>query len=215
MAEPVNPKRRYQSARRSAQAADTRGAVLDAARGLFVDTGWQKTTIAAIARAAGVSAETIYAVFGSKTALLEALVALAIRGAQPQTPLLEQAGPRAIAAEHDQRRQLDIFARDIAQVLSRVAPLVAVVRSAAESDPQLAALYRQLHAGRRRNLEAVAEALLANGPLRENLDREAATSAIWRLASPELFLLLRDMDGLTTEAYADWLGETLAAALLA
>jgi AcrR family transcriptional regulator len=215
MAEPVNPKRRYQSARRSAQAADTRGAVLDAARGLFVDTGWQKTTIAAIARAAGVSAETIYAVFGSKTALLEALVALAIRGAQPQTPLLEQAGPRAIAAEHDQRRQLDVFARDIAQVLSRVAPLVAVVRSAAESDPQLAALYRQLHAGRRRNLEAVAEALLANGPLRHGLDREAATSAIWRLASPELFLLLRDIDGLTTEAYADWLAATLVATLLA
>lgn len=215
MAEPVNPKRRYESARRSAQAADTRGAVLDAARGLFVETGWQKTTIAAIARAAGVSAETIYAVFGSKTALLEALVALAIRGAQPQTPLLEQAGPRAIAAEPDQRRQLDIFARDIAQVLSRVAPLVAVVRSAAESDPQLSALYRQLHGGRRRNLEAVAEALLANGPLRENLDREAATGAIWRLASPELFLLLRDVDGLTTEAYADWLAATLAATLLA
>jgi AcrR family transcriptional regulator len=215
MVEPVNPKRRYQSARRSAQAADTRGAVLDAARGLFVEAGWQKTTIAAIARAAGVSAETIYAVFGSKTAMLEALVALAIRGAQPETPLLEQAAPRAIAAEPDQHRQLEIFARDIAQVLSRVAPLVAVVRSAAESDPQLSALYRQLHAGRRRNLEAVAEALLANGSLRDGLDREAATSAIWRLASPELFLLLRDIDGLTTEAYADWLATTLAATLLA
>jgi len=215
MAEPVNPKRRYQSARRSAQAADTRGAVLDAARGLFVETGWQKTTIAAIARAAGVSAETIYAVFGSKTALLEALVALAIRGAQPQTPLLEQPGPRAIAAETDQRRQLQIFAHDIAQVLSRVAPLVAVVRSAAESDPQLAALYRQLHAGRRRNLEALVDALLANGSLRNGLDREAATSLIWRVASPELFLLLRDVDGLTIEAYADWLAATLAATLLA
>lgn len=215
MAEPVNPKRRYQSARRSAQAADTRSAVLDAARTLFVDTGWQKTTIAAIARAAGVSAETIYAVFGNKTALLEALVAQAIRGAQQQTPLLEQAGPRAIAAETDQRRQLDIFAHDIAQVLSRVAPLVAVVRSAAEGDPELSVLYRQLHAGRRRNLDAVAGALLANGPLRENLDRDAATSAIWRLASPELFLLLRDVDGLDAEAYAGWLAATLAATLLA
>lgn len=215
MAEPVNPKRRYQSARRSAQAADTRSAVLAAARTLFVDTGWQKTTIAAIARVAGVSAETIYAVFGSKTALLEALVAQAIRGAQPQTPLLEQAGPRAIAAETDQRHQLDIFARDIAQVLSRVAPLVAVVRSAAEGDPELSALYRQLHAGRRRNLDAVAGALLANGALRAGLDRDAATSAIWRLASPELFLLLRDVDGLDTEAYAGWLAVTLAATLLA
>jgi AcrR family transcriptional regulator len=215
MAEPVNPKRRYQSARRSAQAADTRSAVLDAARALFVDTGWQKTTIAAIARAAGVSAETIYAVFGSKTAVLEALVAQAIRGAQPHTPLLEQAGPRAIAVETDQRRQLDIFANDIAEVLSRVAPLVAVVRSAAEGDPELSALYRQLHAGRRHNLDAVAGALLANGPLRAGLDRDEATSIIWRLASPELFLLLRDVDGLDTKAYAGWLAATLAATLLA
>jgi AcrR family transcriptional regulator len=215
MPESVNPKRRYQSARRTAQAADTRVAVLDAAQKLFVETGWQKTTIAAIARAAGVSSETIYAVFGNKTALLEALVTLAIRGAQPETPLLEQAVPRAIAAERDQRRQLHIFACDIAQVLSRVAPLIAVVRSAAESDPQLSALYRQLHAGRRHNLGAVADALLANGPLRARLDRDAATSAIWRLASPELFLLLRDVDGLTTEDYADWLAATLSATLLA
>lgn len=214
MAEPVNPKRRYQSARRSAQAADTRGAILDAARTLFVADGWQQTTIAGIARAAGVSAETIYAVFGSKSALLEALVAAAIRGAQPETALLDQPGPRAVAAERDQRRQLALFARDIAQVLSRVAPIVAVVRSAAESDPQLAGLYRQLHAGRRRNLEFVADALLANGPLSDGQDRAAATSTIWRLASPELFLLLRDVDGLTTETYAEWLSATLAATLL-
>lgn len=215
MTEAVNPKRRYASARRSAQAADTRGAVLDAARDLFVREGWQKTTIAAIAREASVSNETVYAVFGNKRAVLEALVVRAIRGQQQETPLLEQPGPRAIAAQTDQRRQLTLFAQDITQVLSRVAPLVAVVRSAAEADDEIENLYRQLHTGRRRNLEFVADALIANGPLRDGMDREKTVETVWRLASPELFLLLRDISGLSPEAYADWLSDTLAAALLA
>lgn len=212
MPEAVNSKRRYRSGRRSAQAADTRDAVLEAACRLFVTTGWQKTTIAAIARTAGVSVETIYAVFGNKLALLEALVTRAIRGAAPETPLLDQAVPRALAAETDQHRQVVIFAADIAAVLSRVAPLAAVVRSAAETDPQMATLYRQLHNGRRNNLHFVIRALLANGALR--VDEAGATAQLWRLASPELFLLLRDVEGLSSEAYAEWLTATLSAILL-
>lgn len=215
MTEVVNPKRRYRSTRRSEQAADTRAAILDAARELFVVDGWQKTTIAAIAKAAGVSAETIYAVFGNKPALLEALVTAAIRGAQHETPLMDQPGPRAIAAEPNQRRQLEIFARDITQVLFRVAPIVAVARSAAESDPQLADLYHALHAGRRRNLQFVADALLANGPLRNGQNSATATSTIWRLTSPELFLLSRDVDVLTEDDYTTWLSATLTSTLLA
>src|SRR5690606_25777921 len=112
-------------------------AVVAAARKAFLATGWQRTTIAAVARAAGVSVELIYATFGGKRGLLEAVLAGAARGAEPDTPLIEQAGPRAVAAEKSQARQLALFSRDIAGVLQRAAPIAAVIRAAAEADPAM------------------------------------------------------------------------------
>jgi AcrR family transcriptional regulator len=215
MTEPVKPKRKYASTRRADQAADTRETVIAAARQQFIAAGWQGTTIAGVARAAGVSNETIYAVFGNKQALLRAVLERAVRRTEPAVPLLEQAGPQAIAAAGDQRAQITLFAEDITGVLGNVAELMAVVRMAATTDAELAALYRSLHDGRRRNLAFVAKALLDKGPLRHGMDGEAATALLWRLASPELFLLMTETEGITRTAYADWLATALADALLA
>lgn len=212
---PVNSRRRYRSARRVEQASQTRERVVEAAHAAFVEDGWQKATIAGIARAAGVSAETIYATFGTKRALLEELVRKAVRGDRPDQPLLEQTGPAAIAAAGDQHRQIALFAADITGVLSRVAPLMGVVRAAAEADSELAGLYAGLHRGRRRNLEFIVDALLARRPLKHGLHREAAIDSIWRLASPELFLLMTGVEGVSADAYGAWLAATLEAALLA
>lgn len=193
----VKPKRKYASPRRDGQAADTRDAVVAAARAQFLDNGWQGTTIAGIARQAGVSNETIYAVFGNKQAVLRAVVERAVRRDAPDTPLLEQAGPQAVARAKDQRAQIDLFAHDIARVLDSVAGLMAVIRSAAGTDADLAGLYHGLHEGRRRNLAFVATTLSKAGPLRDGMDSAAATDILWRLASPELFLLLRQVEGLS------------------
>lgn len=214
MPEPVNRKRVYRSPRRAAQAGETRDAVLDAARSLFVEQGWSGATLAGIARAAGVSVETVYSVFGSKRALLQQLIQRAVRGQFPETPLTEQKGPRNVLAQSDPLASIHAFAVDIAQVLERVAPLVDVVRTAARAEPELSALYAELHAGRRRNLHLVAQALAATGGLRPGLDADAATAILWRQASPELFLLMRDVEGKTVEQLAATLGETLRLHLL-
>jgi len=98
--------------------------VIAAARQHFIAAGWQGTTIAGVARAAGVSNETIYAVFGSKQALLRSVLERAVRRADPAVPLLEQAGPQAIAAAADQRAQIALFAEDITGVLrSLISPM--------------------------------------------------------------------------------------------
>lgn len=212
MAKPVKPKRAYRSTRRSAQAADTRGAVLSAARETFMQEGWQKATIAAIARQAGVSVETIYAGFGTKRALLEAVIASTVRGPQPDTPLMDQAGPRAVLQEPDQQRQLALFARDISGVLQRVAPLVAVVRAAAETEPELGELYSGLHRGRRHNFAMMVDALHRHGPLR--VDRDTAVATVARLTSPELFLLVTRVEELSPAQYEAWLSDALVALLL-
>lgn len=210
----VKKRRTYRSPLRENQAEKTRAAVLEAARKLFVGRGWSGTTIEAIASGAGVSKETVYASFGSKREILRLLIANAIRGADPATPLLEQRGPQSVLEETDQRQQISRFAADIATVLARVAPLIGVVRSASENNVEMADMYRELQRGRRKNLSFVADALLARGPLRQGLGREAATTVIWRLASPELFLLMRNVEGRSIEHYRAWLDETLSALLL-
>lgn len=89
-----------------------------------------------------------------------------------------------------------------------------VVRSAAEGDDEIVALYAELHRGRRKNLEWFAEALLQSGPLRNGMDTTAVTDVLWRLASPELFLLVRRVEKLSSGYYVNWLAATLKALLL-
>lgn len=212
MSEIVKQKRNYSSARRTEQAAGTRATVIDAARDTFMRDGWQKTTIATIAARAGVSPETIYAGFRNKRTILEEAITAAVRGPAPDTPLMQQSGPRAVMEATDQRRQLSLFAVDITGILERVAPMMAVLRTAGETEPKLAELYARLHRGRRQNFEQVVDALQRNGPLR--LDRESAAVSIARLTSPELFMLATRVEGASVLAYRDWLSTALAAMLL-
>ncbi len=204
-------KRPYRSVRRREQAEQTRRRVLDAAAALFVERGWDGTSVVAVAEAAGVAPETIYARFRTKRALLGELVQRAVRGDDPR-PVPEQEGPRAVAAATDQREQLRLFAGDIALRLERAAPLVAIVGAAARSEPELAELYERLHADRSRNLGGLVELLERNGPLR--LPRAQAVEAVWALTAPELHQALVRLRGWSRRRYAGWLAGALAAQLL-
>jgi AcrR family transcriptional regulator len=213
--EPVKPRRKYTSESRSDQAAATRTAVIAAARQMFLKNGWGGTTIAGIARAAKVSPETIYSVFAGKAPLFAEVVRAAVRRGAPQTPLLEQPGPRAVATAPDQRTALHLFAHDIAGLLSNVAGLMGVARGVAGSEPEIGRIYHGIHRGRRDNFGMVVQALRRHGPLRNAMSEDEAIAVIWRLASPELFLLMTEIEGLSTTAYAEWLEVTLAHLLLA
>lgn len=207
-------RRPYQSARRSEQAADTRAQVIAAARAQFIEDGWQKTTIAGVARRAGVSAETIYATFGNKPQLLLGVVQATARRRDPATAVVEQPGALAVAGASDQRAALRLFALDVSNLLAGVAPVMAVVREAARSEPDVARVYETLHRGRRENFGRVAAALSAKGPLRDGVDADGAVAEMWRLASPELYLLMTGVEGLTEGQFAAWLEGTLARLLL-
>lgn len=210
----VKPKRNYSSARRQQSAADTRDAVLAAAKTAFLRDGWTRTTIATIARDASVAPETVYSVFGNKRALLQALIGQAVRRDAPDVALLEQVGPRAVRTAGDPSVLVSLFASDIASVLEHVAPLVAVVQEAARAEPELDGLYREIHTGRRRNLAAIAAALSNLGRLRAGMSESEALDTIWRAASPEQFMLCRRVEGLSIEEYARWLTTSLKRLLL-
>ena len=210
VAEDVKP-RRYRSERRAEQAEETRRRVLDAARKLFEERGWEGASIAAIANEARVSEETIYARFQNKRTLLGELVRLAVRGEDPR-PVPEQSGPRALAAAKGQREQLRLFATDIVLRLERAAPLVAIVAGASRSEPELNELLAGLHEDRMRNLRVLVEALAGNGSLR--LSPDEAVESVWALTSPELHQLLSRVGGWARRRYCDWLVDSLAQLLL-
>ena len=203
-------RRPYRSGRRREQAEETRVRVLDAAGALFEERGYTGASIAAIAAAAGVSEETIYARFGTKRALLGELVARAVRGADPR-PVPEQEGPRTLAAASDQREQLRLFAADIAERLERAGPLVTLI-GAARAEPELAELLERIHGERLTSLRVVVDALLSNGPLR--LAEKEALDTVWALTSPELHQLLVRVRGWSRSRYSAWLADSLAALLL-
>ncbi len=212
--EKVRPKRRYDSARRRAQAGETRQRILEAAQRLFPAGGYAGTTIDGVAKDAGVAVETVYAVFGSKRALLASLVGRLVGGEESPVPLLQQSGPQAIREERDQRRQIRAFSADISRVVERVAPIFEVIRSAAATEPEMASLIQDMQSNRLENLTRFAGWVAASGPLRDGIDVAAAAETVWALASPEVYRLLTGDKGWTRERYAQWLGNSLVALLL-
>ncbi len=213
MSDPVKPKRRYRSRQRDIQSEATRTAILQAARTMFTEKGWP-TTIAAIAAEAGVATETVYGHFGSKRAIVHALVVAAMRGDQPDTPFMEQAGRREVQSQTEPARMIEAFAGDLTTLVARGAPILAVVRSAAEGDAGMRDLYLDLHESRRRNLSGFVAMLAAIGGLRPGLDEQAATDLVWSLGSPELFLLRTGLGGASVAAHRDWLATALKRLLL-
>ena len=84
------PASNYHSPLRARQAAETRRAITDAALDLFSTQGWAATSLPSIAAAAGVSVDTIYSTFGTKSALLMDVVHVAIVGDDDAQPMVDR-----------------------------------------------------------------------------------------------------------------------------
>jgi len=216
MTDSVNPgrRRRYDSTGRRARAQQTRAEICDAARRLFEERGYGPTTIADIARSASVSPETIFKAFGSKSALLGAVVTAAVRGDAEATPLRRRPVIDAIRAEEDPRRQLAMYGALLADVNPRLAPLVRVLREAASGDPDTAAALEALNANRLDGMSEFAGLLYDRGALRSGVSKTQARDVLWTLNSPELYQLLVLERGWSARRYGTWVAEQLAAALL-
>ena len=209
------PKRKYDSTRRQAQADETRRQILTAAHNLFTERGYAGATIEAIAAEAGVASETIYAIFKNKGKILISLVNfLSASRVEERVPLLERAGPRAVAQERDQRRQLQLFAQVVANNLEGNASISEIILVAAKTDQDIEKIMQQFIKQRRQHMAVAVHQIAANGPFRENMDEEYATDTVWTVASPEVFLLLTRDLGWSKVKYEQWLAETLIKVLL-
>jgi AcrR family transcriptional regulator len=211
---PSQAKRTYKSTKRQAQAQETQRQILEAAQTLFLERGYSGASIAAIAEAAGVAQETVFAIFGNKRTILARLIDIAVGGDLQPIPLLERPGPQEVLHEADPIRQTHRFAQDISQILERVAPLFEVMRLAAKTEPEIAGLLKNILQKRMQNMEIFTASLAARGPLRSGLDERQAAEVLWAITSPELFNLLRGDRAWSSERYMAWLGDTLIRLLL-
>jgi AcrR family transcriptional regulator len=211
----VKSTRSYTSPLRAAQAQETRRRVLVAARDLFIAEGYPATTVAAIARRAEVAADTVYSTFGSKAALLKAVLDVVVAGDDADVAVLDRSDPQAMRAEPDQRTQLAMFAAGMTGQLERIRPMDDVLRSAAAVDPAAADLRADLQLRQRRAaIATVISWVSARGPLRDGLSDDEATAITWTLTSPEVHQMLRDTWGWPRERYEEWLRGTLTSSLL-
>jgi TetR/AcrR family transcriptional regulator of autoinduction and epiphytic fitness len=208
----VAVKRSYTSARREAQARETRRAILDAAHDLFVATGYAATTIQVIAERGGVAVQTVYAVFGSKRELLRQLIERTIVGDDDPLPITERTAAQSVAAEPDARRRAELDAAMSRSITERIAPIVRVAAEAAASDPELAAMMEAVKAARRQEMTAAAGILA--GPDRLRLDQEEAAATLYVLYSPQVADMLIGDYGWSPERYEKWLARMILEAVL-
>ena len=214
MSDPVKTRRSYASPRRREQARATRRAVLEAARGLFIARGYVATTIDAIAGNADVSPETIYAVFGTKRALLSELIDISIAGDGDAPPVLEQEWVQQMRDEPDSRRRISILAKNGRSILERRAPIDEVVRGAAAADPDIAALQERGKAQRFAGQRELLRIIVGEAGLPAGMDLEMGADILYAIGSPETYLLLVADRGWSGSRFERWYEATLARLLL-
>ena len=204
--------RRYDASGRAEQARRSREAIIEIARQEFLRGGYATTTVAAIARKAGVSVETIYKGFGGKPGLVRAIVERGLAGDGPVPA--EQRSDHIRDTEPDPRQILTAWGTFTAEIGPRVAPILTLARDAAASDPDIAAVLEQISAARLARMTVNARGLSDAGHLRPGITPAEAADILWTYSSPELYELLVISRGWRAGRYGQFIAHALITALL-
>jgi AcrR family transcriptional regulator len=199
--------------RRQIAAEETQRAVVAAASRLFIEHGYHATSIGRIASEAGVAVQTIYNSVGSKREILSRVLDFAAAGDRAPLPVPQFMREQA-EREPDPRRiiaQLVAFWRG---ALPRTAPVFRVIREAAASDPETAALEQARAEQRLRNYGQAARLLAKRGALRKGLGIDQAAAAIFAIGHPETYRSLVLDGDWDDDRWAAWVQDALEAALL-
>jgi AcrR family transcriptional regulator len=205
---PARQKRSYQSAVRERQAAETRQRIAASARRLLTTKGYAAMTIDAVAREAGVAAQTVYAVFGSKIGVLTEILDEA-RFDESYQELVRQA-----QSAPESSTRLRYAARIARQIFDSERPVLDLLRGAGVLAPELLRVERERESMRYERQEPLIEYLAKKKHLRPGLSRARARDVLWALTSRDLYRMLVRERGWTSQEFEDWLADTLLRALL-
>lgn len=195
---------------RAARTRDIEEKIVGAAHRLFVENGYTRTTLADVADAAGVAHRTVYVRFGTKAALLNRTIDVALVGDVEPVPVTDREWfQKALTADTLEAR-IKALAKASAGLMERAADIMAVGFEAARQEPDVAAA---AEAGLRGALESVG-AFWRQAERDQLLPRDAdvrwlaESSAL--LLQPETYLLGRRLLRWTPASYRRWLVRTLS-----
>jgi AcrR family transcriptional regulator len=205
-------KRAYDSSRRKAQADESRRAIVRAARDLFVDQGYGHTTLADIARAAGVAVETIYSSVGPKAVLLHKAWDITIGGDDDDIVFHERPEVLAVRNEPDLAKRLMLHSKLSTATAQRIAPFQLMVQAASGADPAAAAMLAEMGRQRLAGMTVMAAEAEQTGQLA--VSREVCRDLIWSMTDGVLWYRLVHERGWSNARFADWLGRVWVTSLV-
>lgn len=201
-------RRPYRAGRRAEAAAETRVAILNAAQRLFLEHGYGKVTVSAIAQEAGTAVPTVYASTGGKASVLAALIADGIAD-----PIVEQT-LTAVRASRVPREAVTVATHGVRLDNERHFALLQVLSTAAAVDETAAQALSRTHRAYREALGVVAAQLTALDALRHGLTRDRATDILWFYLGLQSWRIYVHDCGWSWNDTEDWLAKQVSAALL-
>jgi AcrR family transcriptional regulator len=193
---------------RERQAQLTRDEILKAARRLFADRGYTRTSVRDVAEAAGVSAQTVYDSIGSKQALVARLNDL----------IDAEAGiagiASAAAASKDPLEVAAMSAKITRSILEHCADIVRALVSGAAAEPALAVALEEGHRRHVDGARTVVRLLAQMDVLGASVDAGTAPETLAAISDFRFALLLNDSYGWSLDRIESWMADTSRALLL-
>ena len=192
---------------RERKAQLTRDEILLAARRLFAERGYARTSVRDIAHAAGVSPQTVYDSVGSKQALVAALNDLIDR----------EAGIGAIVQRlgktDDPQELATASARITRAILEHCEDILHALVTGAAAEPELAAVLAE---GQRRHVAGTRQIVdrLRELDALSDTDPDAAADTLAAVTDVRFALVLQESYGWSPERLEQWMAATSATLLL-
>lgn len=205
--------RSYDNSARLDAARETRRRILEAALELLTTSGYSAMTITALAKAAGVSPQTIYNSVGGKADILKATYDTVLAGDDSDVPMSERPEFLAMRETSDAAAHARAYAAWSRAIYQRVGPLLSAVLAHTGADPALAEFAATIERERRTGNTHMVTALRERHGLPTGLTPQSAIDTVWVLTAPETADRLLRRCGWSAEAYETWLGDHLVLAL--
>jgi AcrR family transcriptional regulator len=206
-------KRRYDNSRRLAQVRATRLKVIEAAKQLFIEHGYPATTIEAVADAADVALPTLYRLFGSKRAVLKAVLDTSFGGDDEPIAFGDRPEQQQALAELDLISLVRSFSRICRLFMERSSEMLHVLATAAQVDPEIADLQNELRRQRHTGQSRIVATIAARNALDPELDLSDAEDMVYAALSPEVHRIFTVERGWTADQYERWLTRVLSSLL--
>jgi AcrR family transcriptional regulator len=194
--------------RRQEYAEATWRAVVTAARELFAETGYSRTTVQQIARRARVSPATVYAQCGGKRGLLKTLMDEWTAG-----PLVRQI-IEACAATPTGAEKLRLLADGYQAIYNSSGDIIRIVTDAAAAAPGAAEFLTTANERHHEALVEIVTQIREAGALKQDLSDEDAARIIYYHFRFEQFTLAVETFGWGEDRALGWIRERVENAIL-